>query len=53
VAGIEIPVEAVGYTGAIFPTVIAWEAIEREKVAVLQVDRTSILIRDIEVRGGW
>ena len=47
---IERPVDAIGDARRILPPIIAGEAVEREQVAVLEVDRTSILVRDVEVR---
>src|SRR5699024_476828 len=44
------PVEAVGDARTVFPAVVAGKAVEREEVAVLQIDGARILIRNVEVR---
>src|SRR5207248_2602478 len=43
VSALERPIEAVGNTRGILPTVVAGEAVEGEQVAVLEVDRPRIL----------
>ena len=43
--------EAVGDPRPVLPPVVAGEAVEREKVAVLQVDRAGILVGDVEIVG--
>src|SRR5439155_762334 len=41
---VETPVEAIGDTGAILPSVVARKAIEREQVRIFQIDRAGILV---------
>ena len=51
VGPVERPIEPIGYAGGVFPAVVAREAVEREEIAVLEVDRARILIRNIDVWG--
>src|SRR5205085_4225115 len=46
---VERPVYAVGHPGAVLPAVVAGEAIEREEVRILEVDRAGILVGDGEI----
>src|SRR3546814_12808608 len=48
---VERPFRAPGDARAVFPTIISGEAVEREQVGILQVDRARILVRDRQVAG--
>ena len=44
------PIDAVSEARAVFPPVVAGEAVEREQVAVLKIDRPRVLVGDRQVR---
>src|SRR3546814_15764954 len=48
---VERPFRAPGDARAVFPPIISGEAVEREQVGILQVDRARILVRDRQVAG--
>src|SRR3954453_497982 len=51
IGALQRPVQAIGYARGVFPPVVAGEAVEREQVAVFEIDRAGILIGNVEIGG--
>src|SRR6476619_6507039 len=48
----EGPVHTISYARCVFPAVVTRKAVEREQVAVLEVDCARILVRNVEIGRG-